>query len=141
MDPINPAALDSNSIQPLHFGAPKDSVEQFNSLLIGKTSVMQSSTHALIPHQNGEKTMDGTLLEDTAKRLNKAEVALDELHWEIRKSTQPLGANAQLDSSLMNSITDLKYKTTAYFMNMMRTESGFSSLGEEAESITKRRGQ
>lgn len=85
--------------------------------------------------------MDGTLLEDTAKRLNKAEVALDELDWEIRKSTQPLGANAQLDSNLMNSITDLKYKTTAYFMNMMRTESGFSSLGEEAESMTKRRGQ
>lgn len=124
----------------MQLSAPAESVEQFNSLLSGKAKLLGNSEASLAPHQEGEKTIDGTLLEDTAKRLNKAEVALDELDWEIRKSTQPLGTNATLDSSFVHSITELKYKTTSYFMNMMRTESGFSSLGEETESITKRRG-
>jgi len=124
----------------MQLSAPADSVEQFNSLLSGKTKILKNSAPSLNPHQEGQKTVDGTLIEDTAKRLNKAEVALDELNWEIRKSMQPLGVSARLDSSLMHSITDLKYKTTSYFMNLMRTESGFSSLSEETESITKRRG-
>ena len=140
MDPINPANTEISAIKPLQLGAPRDSVDQFNSLLSGQLNLLQSGNTSLSNNREHCKIMHGTLVEDTAKRLNKAEVALDELSWEIRKSTQHLDTNMIMDSNLVQSISELKYKTTSYFMNMMRTESGFSSLSEETESITKRRG-
>lgn len=140
MDPVNPAVHEISSVKPLQLSAPQNSVEHFNSLLTGKTRLFESTTPALNSRVDSEKNINGTLLEDTAKRLNKAEVALEELSWEIRKSAQPLDNKNQLSSELIHTITEMKYKTTAYFMNMMRTESGFSSLSEETESITRRRG-
>lgn len=140
MDPINPANIEIPSVKPLQLSAPQDSVDQFNSLLSGQLSLLRNGNTSLSTDREASKIIDGTLVEDTAKRLNKAEVALDELGWEIRKSTQHFDTNTIVDSNLVQSISELKYKTTSYFMNMMRTESGFSSLGEETESITKRRG-
>lgn len=141
MDPINPVNTEIPTIKPLQLSAPQDSVDQFNSLLSGQLNLLRNGNTSLSNHREPSKIMHGTLVEDTANRLNKAEVALDELGWEIRKSTQHLDTNTIMDSNLVQSISELKYKTTSYFMNMMRTESGFSSLSEETESITKRRGQ
>lgn len=140
MDSINAVRIDIPSVKPLQLSAPQDSVDQFNSLLSGQLGLLRTGTTSLSTDREASKIMDGTLVEDTAKRLNKAEVALEELSWEIKKSTQHLGSNTVVDSNLVQSISELKYKTTSYFMNMMRTESGFSSLSEETESITKRRG-
>lgn len=140
MDPINPIAIDLSSVKSMNLAAPKDSVELFHSLLTGQKAALENAKPTLTEPRDDSKSMDGTLLEDTAKRLNKSEVALDELEWEIKKSLQPLEKNATIDSTFIQSIPELKYKTTAYFTNIMRTESGFTSLGEETESLTKRRG-
>lgn len=140
MDPVSPVVHDFSAVKSLNLPSPKESVELFHNLLTGQKTALEKARPSLQQHTEESRKMDGTLLEDTAKRLNKSEVALDELEWEIKKSLQPLEQNATLDSSYIQSIPEVKYKTTAYFMNILRTESGFSSLGEETESLTKRRG-
>lgn len=141
MNVQNPAASAAAiAPKPAHIHAPAESVEQFRTLLTGMTHSLENSNPVLNSNQKPGAQAQGDLLEDTGNRLHKAEIALEELNWEIRKAGQALGKAMPMSGQLPGQITYMKYATTAYFTNLMRTESGFSSLSEEVQAITKKRG-
>ncbi|HEX4844515.1 MAG TPA: hypothetical protein VFV57_12650 [Limnobacter sp.] len=139
MNLVDPSTSGQHSWQALQPHAPQEAVEQFNKLLAGTNQAFGQGNTALAPQTDHAKSFKADPLQDTANRLHRAEVALEELQSEIRKDTQTLEATNQYGSDTIRAVADLKYKTSAYFMNIMRTESGFSSLAEEAESLTKKR--
>ncbi|WP_370263619.1 hypothetical protein [Limnobacter sp.] len=134
---VNTAAI---TTKPAHIHAPAESVEQFRTLLTSMTNSLQNSSPVLSQQQKPEALPQGNLLEDTSNRLHKADIALEELSWEIRKAGQQLGKAMPMSGLLPGQIMHMKYASTAYFTNLMRTESGFSSLSEEVQAITKKRG-
>lgn len=136
----NPTADTTAIAKPAHIHAPAESAEQFRTLLLGMNKSFNSASPVLSASQKPSAQTEGNLLEDTSKRLHQTEIAMEELHWEIRKAAQPLGlSNEPLDNNLQK-ITEMKYATTAYFANLMRAESGFGSLSEEIQALTKKRG-
>lgn len=136
----NPTADITAIAKPAQIHAPAESVEQFRTLLLGINKSFNSASPVFSASQKPSAQTEGNLLEDTSKRLHKTEVALEELNWEIRKAAQPLGlSDKPLDTDLQK-ITEMKFATTAYFANLMRAESGFGSLSEEIQALTKKRG-
>lgn len=125
--------------KPAHIHAPAESIEQFRALLIGMKYSLETSNPVLTTDQKPGAQPRGSLIDDTSERLNQSEVALDELNWEIRKAGQSLGKAMPMSGALPAQISYMKYATTAYFTNLMRTESGFSSLSEELQALTKKR--
>ena len=119
--------------------APVDSVNRFNALLSGiKTSASSTST-ALAP-ADPNKTIKVGVLEDTALRVNKAELGLQEIEREVQKGYQSADTSFSLGSDLPKSLTYLKFGSSSYFINLSRLESGASNFTEELESITKKSG-
>lgn len=119
--------------------APVDSVNRFNALLGGMKSSVSAESTALAPAEAG-KTMKVGVLEDTALRVNKAEIGLQEIEREIQKGYQSADTSFSLGSDLPKSLTYLKFGSSSYFINLSRLESGASNFTEELESITKKRG-
>mgnify|MGYP006200095299 FL=1 len=136
----NPTADTTAIAKPAHIHAPAESVDQFRALLAGMNNSFESSNPVLSQEQKPSAQTAGSLLEDTSLRLHKTEVAMEELNWEIRKAGQDLGKAMPMSGQLPAQISYMKYATTAYFTNLMRAESGFGSLSEEIQALTKKRG-
>lgn len=136
----NPTANATVIAQPAQIHAPSESVDQFRALLVGMSKSFNSANPVLSQEQKPNAQTHGSLLEDTSMRLHKTEVAMEELNWEIRKAGQDLGKAMPMSGQLPAQISYMKYATTAYFTNLMRAESGFSSLSEELQALTKKRG-
>lgn len=126
--------------KPAQIHAPHESVEQFRALLVGMNKSFNSASPVFSDSQKPGAQTQGNLLEDTSKRLHKTEVAMEELNWEIRKAAQPLNSSDKPLETDLQKITEMKFATTAYFANLMRAESGFGSLSEEIQALTKKRG-
>lgn len=135
----NPPTSAGNIPKPAQIHAPVESIDQFQALLQGMRAGLSNQNPVLSSNQKNSVNTRGDLIKDTAERLHKAEIALSELSWEIHKAAQPLGQAMPLSSQLPAQITQLKFATTAYFTNLMRAESGFGSLSEEIQALTKKR--
>lgn len=136
----HPTANAAAISKPAQLHAPAESVDQFRALLEGMRAGLNNINPILSTDQKASANTQGDFVKDTAERLHKAEVALSELNWEINKAGQQLGQAMPMTSELPAQITHMKFATTAYFTNLMRTESGFSSLSEELQALTKKRG-
>lgn len=135
-------ALSNNTLNPpvrlTTSQAPADSVAQFTGLLQGMKSAFSAGQVSLTPP---EKPLEikGDMLQDTALRVNTAEVGLQEIAREIQKGIQPMEDAMTLDSDFTKSIVYQQFGSATYFINLSRVESGASNVSEEFESITRKR--
>lgn len=131
-----PSAMTGLGSQPK---APADAVQQFGQLLTGMNNALSNGQSALTADAPLATPRKGDMLEDTAVRLNKAEVGLQEIKREVDKATQGLYGAMTLGSDFTKSIVYQQFTSATYFVNVSRVESGASNVSDELESITRKR--
>ena len=99
---------------------------------------LQQGTTSFAPSTIESRTTGG-LLEETAVRVNKAEVGMKEIKREMDKSTQALSKDITLEGGVIKDIVYQKSMTAMYSINMTRLGSGASNFSEELQSVTRRR--
>lgn len=139
----NPATITASP--PLLIGqaaqiqAPSESVAQFRALLGNLSSALKSGTASF--HEQGAEVAkpQGTLLEEAAVGINKAEIATKELEREVNKSTHALKQDLDLNGELPKAIIYQKFTGASYFMSVNLVGTKAADFSEEVSSVTKGR--
>lgn len=130
--------------QPGQIQAPQDNIQQFQALLNSMGKAMGNGQHSFSKKEAGHPdtipdATPGSLIQETAVSLDKAEHGLKQIQTEINKSTFDLQGKLALKSDFTQSIVYQKFTTASYFVNISRVGNRGADISEEIGSITKRR--
>lgn len=124
---------------PTQIHAPAENVDKFRSLLTGMKATFVEGKPRLQPEVHGSEKFSVSLAQDTALRLHKAEVAMNRLSDEMKKSNVALEQKVSLDSGYVEGMAHQKFMSAYYFVGMARMSSSADSFSEEVNSLTKGR--
>lgn len=140
----------ANANQPVVLGqsgqiqAPHDNVQLFQTLMSGMGQALNKGQSSFTQKTEEKQKINaedqqGTLVEETAVSLDKAQIGLKQLETEMNKSTHDLNNDLTLNSDFTRSLVYQKYTSAAYFVSITRVSNRGSDISEEMSSIIKGR--
>ena len=134
--PPNPAV---NLGQPARLEAPATMVEQFNNLMGGIKASLEGGKTTLAQRNAKQVPLIGNMLDEASFTVNKAEVSVNALEIEMRKSIHNMGQDDSMNHETVQEIVYQKIVSDFSHVGIMVMGNKATDINEEVSSLTKGR--
>lgn len=134
--PPNPAV---NLGQPARLEAPATMVEQFNNLMGGMKASLERGKTTLAQRNAKQVPLVGNMLEEASFTVKRAEVSVNALEIEIRKSVHDMAQDDELNRETIQEIVYQKTVSDFSHVGIMVMGNKANDINEEVSSLTKGR--
>lgn len=125
--------------QPGQTHASLEQVNQFAHLLKTSVSALQTSNPSLTNRPEKKNFEQGSVIEETAFNVHKAEYALGRLEVAVKQNLFDLKKPLDMEGGLAKAVAMQKFTSATYFVSVGQLQNVANDTAEEVTAITKGR--